>query len=234
MSEAGEGRFEEGYYAAVYPDYARQNPPRKLRFYREMVERVALPAGSGSGTGGGARPADAPVRLLDIGCAFGAFLASLDPRWERYGTDVSRYAVEKAAATVPGVRFARAGIDGIPFPGPFDVITSFDVIEHIPSLDQVAATVGSLLAPGGHFVFVVPVYDGPTGPVIRLLDKDETHVHKRSRDFWLEWAGGRFDVVSWCGIYRYLIPGLGYAHVPTRLLRRFTPAIAVTARKGEA
>jgi SAM-dependent methyltransferase len=218
MSEGGEGRFEQGYYAAVYPDYARQNPPRKLRFYRRLVERDA--------------PAGGAVRILDIGCAFGAFLSSLDPRWERYGTDVSRYAVEKAAEAVPGVRFAHADVDAIPFPGPFDVITAFDVIEHIPSLDQVASTVGSLLAPGGHFVFVVPVYDGVTGPVIRLLDKDETHLHKRSRDFWLEWAAERFEVVSWCGIYRYLVPGLGYAHVPTRRLRRFTPAIAVTARRG--
>jgi SAM-dependent methyltransferase len=173
------------------------------------------------------------VRVLDIGCAFGAFLSALDPRWERYGTDVSRYAVEKAAAALPEIRFARADVDAIPFPGPFDVITSFDVIEHIGSLDQVARTVEALLAPGGHFVFVVPVYDGVTGPVIRLLDKDETHVHKRSRDFWLRWVSERFDMVAWCGIYRYLIPGWGYAHIPTRRLRRFTPAIAVTARRRE-
>jgi SAM-dependent methyltransferase len=217
MSEA---RFEQEYYASVYPDYARQNPPKKLRFYRELVERVA--------------PLRAPVRVLDIGCAFGAFLAALDPRWERYGTDVSRYAVEKAAGAFPDIRFAQADVDAIPFPGPFDVITSFDVIEHIPSLDLVARTVESLLPPGGHFVFVVPVYDGVTGPMIRLLDKDETHVHKRSRDFWLGWVRERFEVVSWCGIYRYLIPGLGYAHIPTRRLRRFTPAIAVTARSRES
>ncbi|HKO22883.1 MAG TPA: class I SAM-dependent methyltransferase [Candidatus Eisenbacteria bacterium] len=212
-----EERFEQGYYDSVYPNYARQNPPKKLRFYREMVERVA--------------PVRAPVRVLDIGCAFGAFLSALDPRWERYGTDVSRYAVEKATAALPDVRFARADIDAIPFPGPFDVVTSFDVIEHIPSLDAVASAVESRLASGGHFVFVVPVYDGVTGPLIHLLDKDETHVHKRSRDFWLEWAGERFALVAWCGIFRYLIPGLGYAHIPTRRLRRFTPAIAVTARR---
>ena len=59
-----EGRFEQEYYASVYPDYARQNPPRKLQFYRELVERVA--------------PLRAPMRILDIGCAFGAFLSALD------------------------------------------------------------------------------------------------------------------------------------------------------------
>jgi SAM-dependent methyltransferase len=216
MTAAEEGRFERGYYESVYPDYARQNPPRKLRFYRSLVERVVPP---------GRAP-----RILDIGCAFGAFLAALDPGWRRFGTDVSRYAVERATTAAPDVAFARADIDGVPFPGPFDVITAFDVIEHIPSLDAVATTTRSLLAPGGHFIFVVPVYDGVTGPIIRLLDRDETHVHKRSRDFWLEWAGERFELVDWWGIYRYLVPALGYVHLPTRRLRRLTPAIAVIAR----
>lgn len=215
MTVAGEERFEQGYYERVYPDYARQNPPRKLRFYRRLVERGA--------------PSGRAPRILDIGCAFGAFLSSLGPEWERFGVDVSRFATDRAAGAVPGARFARAGIDEIPFPGPFDVITAFDVIEHIPSLTAVASSVRSRLAAGGRFVFVVPVYDGVTGPLIRILDKDETHVHKRSRDFWLEWARENFSLQDWYGVYRYLVPGLGYVHVPTRLWRRFTPAIAVIA-----
>lgn len=215
MRPAGAAPFEREYYETVYRDYSRQNPPRKLRFYRRLVERAA-PAGRAS-------------RILDIGCAFGAFLSALDPAWRRFGTDVSQFATERAAAAVPDATFARADIDEIPFPGPFDVVTAFDVIEHIPSLEAVASAVRSRLAPEGHFVFVVPVYDGVTGPIIRLLDKDETHVHKESRDFWLRWARENFTVLDWCGIYRYLIPGLGYAHFPTRLWRRFTPAIAVVA-----
>lgn len=219
MRPARAAPFERDYYETVYRDYGRQNPPRKLRFYRRLVER--------------ATPAGRPPRILDIGCAFGAFLSALDPTWQRFGTDVSQFATERAAVAVPGATFARADVDAIPFPGPFDVITAFDVIEHIPSLDAVVSAVRSRLAPDGRFVFVVPVYDGVTGPLIRLLDKDETHVHKESRDFWLRWARESFTVLDWCGIYRYLIPGLGYAHLPTRLWRRFTPAIAVTAR-GQA
>ena len=217
MVPENEARFEREYFETVYRDYSRQNPPRKLRFYRGLVEGVA--------------PRDRPARVLDVGCAFGAFLSSLDPTWERFGTDVSRFAVEKAATAVPGATFAVSDIDKIPFPGPFDVITAFDVIEHIPSLEAVAATVNSLLRPGGHFVFVVPVYDGVTGPLIRMLDKDETHVHKDSRDFWLDWASRNFTVLEWRGLLRYLVQGLGYVHITTRILRRFTPAIAVVTRK---
>lgn len=216
MTAAGGGAFEREYYDRVYPDYARQNPPRKLRFYRGLVERAV--------------PGDRAPSILDIGCAFGAFLGSLDPRWRKFGADVSRYATEQAARAVPEATFACGTIREIPFPGPFDVITAFDVLEHIPSLDEVASFVRSRLGPDGRLVFVVPVYDGVTGPIIRLLDHDETHVHKRSRDFWLAWAREHFTLLDWCGIYRYLVPGLGYVHRPTRLWRRFTPAIAVSAR----
>jgi len=217
MAPPNEGRFEREYFETVYRNYSRQNPPRKLRFYRRLVQSVA--------------PQGRPARILDIGCAFGKFLSGLDPKWERFGTDVSRFAVDQAAAAVPGATFAVADIDKIPFPGPFDVITAFDVIEHIPSLEAVTATVQGLLGPKGAFVFVVPVYDGVTGPVIRMLDKDETHVHKDSRDVWLAWARRNFTVLEWRGLLRYLVPGLGYVHLTTRVWRRFTPAIAVVARR---
>ena len=220
MTVAGEQRFEQEYFARHYRDYARQNPPKKLRYYRALAERAAA---------GVAAP-----RVLDVGCAFGAFLSELDPAWQRHGMDVSRFATDLARRTVPGVTFAQAGATDIPFTGPFDVITAFDVIEHVAALDQVGAAVGARLNPGGHFIFVVPVYDGPTGPVIRLLDQDETHVHKQSRDWWLAWAAQRFDVLEWWGIYRYLLPGGFYLHAPTHLLRRCTPAIAVVARNRGA
>jgi SAM-dependent methyltransferase len=217
LTAPGDKRFEQEYYAANYRDYARQNPPRKLRFYRGLVEGAA--AGNPS------------PRILDFGCAFGAFLSALNSGWRRFGADVSQFATERAALAVPDATFARADIDTIPFPGMFDVITAFDVIEHVPSLELVASVIQSKLSSDGHFIFVVPVYDGPTGPIVRLLDKDETHLHKRSRDFWLAWTAENFALVNWWGIYRYLVPGLGYLHLPTRFWRRWTPAIAVVAQK---
>ena len=220
MTGANGPRFEQEYFARHYRDYARQNPAKKLRFYRELAERA---------TAGLAAP-----RVLDIGCAFGAFLGALHPAWQRYGIDVSEFATELARREVPGVTFTRAGATDIPFAGPFDVVTAFDVLEHVTALDEAGAGVAAQLAPGGHFLFVVPVYDGPTGPVIRLLDKDDTHVHKQSRDWWLAWAAQRFDVLEWWGIYRYLLPGGFYLHAPTHLLRRCTPAIAVVARNRGA
>jgi len=217
MTIAEETQFERDYFEKTYRNYARQNPRRKLRFYRGLVERAA--------------PKSRVPRILDVGCAFGAFLSELDPAWKRFGIDVSEFATDRAAERLPGATFARAGIEEIPFAGPFDIITAFDVIEHVPSLDEVESSIKAKLAADGHFIFVVPVYDGVTGPIVHLLDRDPTHVHKRSREFWLQWAAKRFHIVEWMGVCRYLLPGGYYIHLPTRALRRFTPAILVVARK---
>jgi SAM-dependent methyltransferase len=217
MTIAPEGPFERDYFEKTYRNYARQNPPRKLRVYRRLVE--------------GAAPRGRVPRILDIGCAFGAFLSQLDPAWDRCGMDVSQFAIDRASERVPGAAFARADITTIPFPGPFDIITAFDVIEHVPSLEGATASIRSKLSPSGHFLFVVPVYDGPTGPIVHLLDRDETHLHKRSRRFWLNWAEERFQLVEWWGLVRYLLPGGYYVHLVTRAFREFTPAIAVLTRR---
>ena len=100
------------------------------------------------------------------------------------------------------------------------------MLEHVHNPRGLMKVIASSLAPGGGFIFVVPVYDGLTGPLIRLLDRDPTHMHKMSRYFWLELGRQEFQLVEWWGICRYLLPGGVYMHVVTRRYRRFTPAIA--------
>jgi SAM-dependent methyltransferase len=211
-------KFDRAYFEVQYRDYKRQNPPRKLAFYRRLAEMAA---------GSNPRP-----RVLDIGCAFGLFLSRLDSRWDRFGIDVSEYAILQAREQVPAVQFAVSPAEEAVFHGPFDVITAFDVLEHIPRLDTVRSVISESLVRGGGFVFVVPVYDGPLRPVVRALDRDPTHIHKESRNFWLTWAGEKFLLKDWWGIYRYLLPGGLYLHFPAHSIRRFAPAIACLLRRA--
>lgn len=211
-------RFDAAYFAENYRDYARQNPPRKLRFYRQAVEAALA--------------ISAPRSIHDVGCGLGLFLASLDDSWRRFGSDVSEFALEKAREACPAGAFSRSGAtNASPFDESFGVVTAFDVMEHVPDLEAVAHAIRDQLRERGAFVFVVPVYDGLSGPVIRRLDRDPTHVHKWPRQRWLDWAAGHFDVVDWTGVFRWLPPGGYYLHIVTRRLRRHTPAILVTCRK---
>ncbi len=209
--------FDRDYFETQYRDYARQNPPRKLDFYVAAAGRAVQEV---------ARP-----RVLDIGCAFGLFLQRLGDRWDRTGVDASAYAIGRARATVPGVRFEVSPPGAMPVEGPFDLITAFDVLEHVAALDETLAWIARNLAPRGELLFVVPVYDGPAGLLVRLLDRDPTHVHKQGRGFWLRAAGRHLDPVDWVGVFRYLVAGRFYAHAAARAWRRFSPAIACRARR---
>jgi SAM-dependent methyltransferase len=157
--------FDRSYFETQYASYEHQNPPRKMAFYRRLAEAAAADC--------------ANPRILDIGCAFGFFLSTLGSRWERFGIDASEYAITRARERVPDARFAVTTSSELVFSAPFDVITAFDVLEHIPAPDEVLARIAAALRPRAGFVFVVPVYDGLTGPAIRHLDRDPTHLHKR-------------------------------------------------------
>lgn len=217
MTTSPAREFDREYFDRNYRDYERQNPPRKLRFYRRLLERLLSRDGRRS--------------ILEIGCGPGAFLASLDGRWHKYGFDISPYAIQLARTRNPGARLVVGSAERMPFARLFDAIVSFDVLEHVSDIPCALDEVVSHLAPGEVFVCVVPVYDGLSGPVIRHLDHDPTHVHRLERTFWLSLVGARLEVESWCGIVRYLLPGGWYLNWPTRLLRRHAPAIAILARR---
>lgn len=218
MSGGPHAEFDAAYFGASYRDYRRQNPPRKLAFYRRLALRGRAPGG---------------VRVLDVGCAFGAFLSAVGAAPVRVGLDASPFAVAQARRQAPGASFAVARLPELPLVARFDVVTSFDCLEHVAEVDAAFAALARCLAPGGRLVFVVPVYDGLSGPLVRAFDRDPTHVHRRGREFWLDLAGRHLEVERWLGVVRYLVLGRLYVHVTTRALRRHTPAIAVVARSRE-
>jgi len=212
-------QFDRSYFETQYRDYERQNPARKLDFYTKLAEAAAE---------GHGRP-----KILDVGCAFGNFLKHLGPRWERCGVDASEYAIGRARELLPEAKFEVSSGGAWTLPGPFDVVTALDVLEHMANPGEALERISSALRPGGGLVFAVPVYDGPSGPLIRLLDRDPTHRHRESRDYWLTLASARFRILDWWGIYRYLLPGGPYVHLVTRRARRLTPAMACLARRRD-
>lgn len=103
--------------------------------------------------------------VLDIGCAYGPFLAAgADAGWQVFGTDISRAAVEHVQSTLkfPAVCAAFPSFNpvqefGI---GQFDAITMWYVIEHFRSLAPVLQAVSRLLKVGGVFAFSTPSASG--------------------------------------------------------------------------
>jgi SAM-dependent methyltransferase len=220
VSEQPKARaFDEDYFARTYGgtggSYAARTTPNKWRSMAAFI-KTRVPA---------------PKDALDVGCAEGSFLghaleAFPGVRWA--GTDVSTYALERARARLPQLDLHEAPATALPFAtARFDLVTAFDVLEHVPELEAAVAELHRVLRPGGHLVVSVPVYDGPLGWLVHLLDKDPTHLHKHSRQWWLSGAlAERFELLEWNGAWRYYFRR--YWHLRTSVLRGAAPAI-VTA-----
>jgi SAM-dependent methyltransferase len=98
--------------------------------------------------------------LLDLGCSSGSFFEFIKGApWKLYGIEMSadcaKIAEEKSGAEVFVGDIVKA-----PFPPEsFDVITCFDVLEHLYEPRQVMAKVMEWLKPGGIFYVLIPNVD---------------------------------------------------------------------------
>lgn len=96
----------------------------------------------------------APGRLLDFGCAAGFFLEEARAAgWQIAGVELSADMAQRAAAAL-GVPIATslAAAD----PGPFDAITLWEVVEHLPRPLEVLADLRARLRPGGVLMLSTP------------------------------------------------------------------------------
>ena len=96
-----------------------------------------------------------PGRLLDVGAGIGTFLVvARDAGWEPHGTEVSSTAIDHARASgielLPG-ELAAAGVTG-----PFDAITLWHVLEHVPDPAATLRLCRSLMRDDGRLVVAVP------------------------------------------------------------------------------
>ena len=133
--------------------------------------------------------------LLDIGCAYGPFLAAAaESKFNTFGTDISDDAIlyVQSKLKMPAVCSAFPEIDtafefGI---AQFDVVTMWYVIEHFKDLGSVLRKVSSLVKKGGVFAFSTPSGEG----VSAVSDKD--HFFEISpTDHYTIWEPSRADSI---------------------------------------
>lgn len=94
-------------------------------------------------------------RILDVGCGIGGFVdAAQKAGWDAYGIDVSS-SVEVAQRR--GLQVMRTTLDWAGFPeSHFDVVTLFDVIEHIPDPQEMIRGAARVLRPDGCLFLLTP------------------------------------------------------------------------------
>ncbi|MGH2500530.1 MAG: class I SAM-dependent methyltransferase, partial [Candidatus Limnocylindria bacterium] len=116
-------------------------------YHRAGLERLPVRAG----------------RLLDVGCGNGAFVAAAQRAgFEASGIDFSEKAIQAGRRRFGLERLYATSIEEFRAKErarPFDVVTAFEVLEHMDDVDRFLEEVLSLLAPGGYLVVSVPNRD---------------------------------------------------------------------------
>ena len=141
--------------------------------------------------------------VLDVGCndGYGTVLLAARAR-SAAGVDVSSTAIEAARAREPGGAIDFHVTDGqhLDFPdGSFELVTAFQVIEHVADVSGFLAEVDRVMAPGATLVLTTP------NAAIRLdpgmAPWNPFHVHEYTADELRRILAGRFDRVEVEGLF---------------------------------
>lgn len=143
--------FDE-YYANLNEDYfGMLHEDRRIKEHREMTKLINEDKMSG--------------KLIDIGCGTGGFLDSLDKnKWEKWGVEPAGFARE--ILIKKNIRALNDTFLNVDLPeNYFDVVTMFDVIEHIVNPLAHLRKVWKILKDDGVLLIATPNVDSLTARV---------------------------------------------------------------------
>lgn len=185
-------------------------------------------------------------RLLDVGCAAGYFVeAAAAAGWDAYGVEPSPEAREGASSAVASRVFET--LDASLARGPFDAVTLWDVLEHLPDPLATLRALRGAMREGAALGVVVPVLGSVNTRVApRTWDQYKPPEHlwywspAAMRATLARGAGARVlrEDVAWTRPSRFIDPGAASRSLPVRLGRAidagvhrvlsvFSPALVV-------
>lgn len=143
--------YDERYFASAdsqsrgYDRYAADEGNLRKTFrrrFRALARRFAIPPRR---------------RVLDIGCALGYFLAvAAEHGWEATGVEISAWAAAAARRRF-GLDIREGSLETAEFPpATFDLITMWDVLEHLPDPGRAVRRCHELLTADGSLAFTTP------------------------------------------------------------------------------
>lgn len=134
---------ELGLYTQHYDGY--RHDPVFAANVRTFIQRELMPRKS------------SPATVLDVGCGAGEFLtAAKDAGYEVEGIDISQAAVAMCVERGLTARAANYVTDQVK--GDLDIITMWDVLEHLPNPASFIGRTSELLKDGGLFVAKIPYF----------------------------------------------------------------------------
>ena len=165
-------------------------------------------------------------RLLDVGCGPRGSLEWAHEAAERVGVDPLARAYRRLNGDRHAMRYVEARAERLPFPdGAFDVVSSFNALDHVEDVGAAIAELARVVAPGGRLLVLVEIGHAPTEAEPHTLDWDvlrdlgpdfrtlsEKHVEQRARSMYADLS----DPVAFDHADRSPRPGWLLAHLVRR------------------
>jgi SAM-dependent methyltransferase len=227
---------DESYLSAIYQEsyFSRGEPGTGYQDYGALSELLTRIAVKNMATISELRPTRG--RLLDVGCATGEFLGVANSEgWAAYGVELSpdgrRACVEKGLSVV-GDRLVD-----LPTEPAYDVVTYWDVLEHVTNPVAELRAAHARLAPGGLFATTMPNFGSLRSRLQRgrwwAFYSSREHLFffsRRSLTAALDKAG--FQVVRTATTTMDLRPAPRRADPPVSYFESRRPAMRVLERAG--
>ena len=141
---------DDAYASGAYRDYVEARP-MKIRHFQDRLAELGRDI--------------EPGRLLDVGCSCGYFMEVAAARgFDVHGVEFTPGAIAAASPEIRS-RIFEGVLETMPDSGPFDVVSAFDLIEHVPDPRGFLRRCRGLLKPGGAIMISTP----DTGHVLRFL-----------------------------------------------------------------
>ena len=218
-------------------DLHRRTFRRRLRALGNQLPR--------RGRGGGASSAP-PLRALDVGCATGVFAELLAERgFDVFGVEPSEQARSEAARRLGAERVFHGVLEDAPYARSadlaveerFDLITMWDVVEHLPRPLRTLKLVRRLLKPEGRLVVETQDVNSLAarlfGPRWQHFKHAEHLVHFDAQTLALALEESGFEPLHRTrrGAGKYVRPGF-VAERARRMLPALAPALRPLERLG--
>jgi len=140
----GRGYFQ-GETRDGYADYGGSERVLRAEFRYALKHLIRYASGGG--------------RLLELGCAYGFFLAEAERYYSATGLDVSAEAISFARARGLDAHHGMLTDEFTGARGPFDVVVMLDVIEHLEAPVDVLSRIHRALPTGGYLMVTTGDWD---------------------------------------------------------------------------
>ena len=169
------GKFEESYFQGWYKgavgNFSKRDLELSKNWFYAWIEKLNqyIPVKKGKGK-----------KVLEIGCSIGAVSNLLVSRgFEVWATDISSYAVKNAKKLTPKAHFSVVDIEKkINMTKKFDLVISFEVVEHLKNPKKGIENMADVLVDGGKLILSTPYPHS-------WNYNDPTHINLKKPDEWI-------------------------------------------------